>query len=433
MPLFRTSAPPDLLGQIRSAVNRLGSEADETNRKSGTRLARAVHRAFNSGRVSPLDEMRADAMAADVAHKSLLAQQVQAKLDRDRESDALRRDPAAQLQYAADVAGLDTPTATQAYKALRGVRERPPIEYDDEGNLMPDVTYAMPSGLRPGQREALQRGLAMLQASRLATGPTNAEQLAQVGSHLLKQDLMSQAANAPDVETGNRVVSALHGRLREPFKVGPQGQVLNQETGALNESGDLARANVALAGRKAEAERALAGERGAHAGLYGAQRKKIDRELSGADEGLPAQQLKALTGMKVSDLTPEVRLQWVQNSAAGMTPEQNLAALRQTARRDALINEARLVYESTYPKTVMGQRPAGAPDFLSFADEYIAQKERGTRVPQPGGARETRGRIGGAPAGARQPARPRTQAEYDALPRGAVFIDPDDGQTYRKP
>jgi hypothetical protein len=62
---------------------------------------------------------------------------VQAKLDRDRESDALRRDPAAQLQYAADVAGLDTPTATQAYKALRGVRERPVVEYDDEGNLMP--------------------------------------------------------------------------------------------------------------------------------------------------------------------------------------------------------------------------------------------------------------------------------------------------------
>lgn len=31
------------------------------------------------------------------------------------------------------------------------------------------------------------------------------------------------------------------------------------------------------------------------------------------------------------------------------------------------------------------------------------------------------------------PARPTTDAEYNALPSGAEFIDPDDGQTYRKP
>lgn len=32
-----------------------------------------------------------------------------------------------------------------------------------------------------------------------------------------------------------------------------------------------------------------------------------------------------------------------------------------------------------------------------------------------------------------EPARPTSDAEYDALPSGALFIDPDDGQTYRKP
>jgi hypothetical protein len=31
------------------------------------------------------------------------------------------------------------------------------------------------------------------------------------------------------------------------------------------------------------------------------------------------------------------------------------------------------------------------------------------------------------------PARPKTQEEYNALPKGATFIDPDDGKTYRKP
>jgi hypothetical protein len=30
------------------------------------------------------------------------------------------------------------------------------------------------------------------------------------------------------------------------------------------------------------------------------------------------------------------------------------------------------------------------------------------------------------------PAQPTTQAEYDALPVGSIYIDPDDGQLYRK-
>jgi len=47
-----------------------------------------------------------------------------------------------------------------------------------------------------------------------------------------------------------------------------------------------------------------------------------------------------------------------------------------------------------------------------------------------------------APAAAQQlpraqaeggPARPKTQEEYNALPKGATFIDPEDGKTYRKP
>lgn len=31
------------------------------------------------------------------------------------------------------------------------------------------------------------------------------------------------------------------------------------------------------------------------------------------------------------------------------------------------------------------------------------------------------------------PAKPMTQADYDAIPSGGLFIDPDDGQTYKKP
>lgn len=42
----------------------------------------------------------------------------------------------------------------------------------------------------------------------------------------------------------------------------------------------------------------------------------------------------------------------------------------------------------------------------------------------------------GAPPAAPKPpttARPQSEAEYNALPSGAMFIDPDDGKTYRKP
>lgn len=39
----------------------------------------------------------------------------------------------------------------------------------------------------------------------------------------------------------------------------------------------------------------------------------------------------------------------------------------------------------------------------------------------------------GSPAAPDEVAQPQTQQEYDALPSGAMFVDPDDGQTYRKP
>jgi hypothetical protein len=40
---------------------------------------------------------------------------------------------------------------------------------------------------------------------------------------------------------------------------------------------------------------------------------------------------------------------------------------------------------------------------------------------------------GQSPVPAQNAARPSTEADYNALPSGALFIDPDDGKTYRKP
>jgi hypothetical protein len=39
----------------------------------------------------------------------------------------------------------------------------------------------------------------------------------------------------------------------------------------------------------------------------------------------------------------------------------------------------------------------------------------------------------GAPGAAAAVAAPKTKADFDKLPKGAVYIDPDDGKKYRKP
>ena len=50
-----------------------------------------------------------------------------------------------------------------------------------------------------------------------------------------------------------------------------------------------------------------------------------------------------------------------------------------------------------------------------------------------GAARIAAGRAATENAGGGAAARPTTEAEYNRLPSGALFIDPDDGRTYRKP
>ncbi len=456
MPMFRTSVPPDLLGVVQGAISKLNSDADSTAGRRGTKLGGAVRRLMGtSSEPSPLEEMQVDQAAAETAHKHGLVEKMRFEVERQREQERLRADPRALAGFAGMSAGMNDPEGEQAYKHVTGVRERPPVEFDngDEGfnapadttaNRMPDVTYAMPASATPSQERLFRAALATVRGAALASENSNAEQLAQAAGHFTSTDLMSRAADESDVPTANRLIAARSGKLREPFAVGQQGQVLNQETGAVDETSRIAQAARSRSEAQLASEAALNRERSTHADLYRAQTgktgletKRISNELSGADEGLPAQAFRKVTGAKLSELAPEVRLQWIQNHAAGMTPEQNLGALRQAAQRDALMNEARQVYESQYPKTLMGQRTTGAPDFLSFAQQYVAQKDAGARVPQATGGRgakgpDVRGRIGEA-AGGTQPAKPRTQAEYDALPRGAIFIDPDDGQSYRKP
>ncbi len=62
---------------------------------------------------------------------------------------------------------------------------------------------------------------------------------------------------------------------------------------------------------------------------------------------------------------------------------------------------------------------AGMTPQAILAQEQALRKDGPTGVPSP------------AQSGA--PASPQTEEEYNALPSGSLFVDPDDGQTYRKP
>lgn len=63
-----------------------------------------------------------------------------------------------------------------------------------------------------------------------------------------------------------------------------------------------------------------------------------------------------------------------------------------------------------------GERLAALAEMRRLATKYLNQAQAG----------------GGAQGGGNV-ATPQTDAEYNALPSGALFVDPDDGQTYRKP
>jgi len=71
--------------------------------------------------------------------------------------------------------------------------------------------------------------------------------------------------------------------------------------------------------------------------------------------------------------------------------------------------------------------------FLKALDEYQAIVERGIRNAQARQQQYGTGLPGQSQPEAGQAARPQSQADYDALPSGSLFIDPEDGQQYRKP
>jgi hypothetical protein len=224
-------------------------------------LGSAIRRAMASSNLGPMAEMQADMAAANTAKNLGLAEKARAEVEAMQRAEADRANPQLATEYAGNAAGMNMSDATRLSNHLRGVLEQPgPGDQADAmmvgKDAQPYVTGA--PNVSEGQRRGFQTALASLIANRLATGKTNADQLAQGGAVLNKTALANEASDATDVPTENRLVAAMAGKIREPFKTNAQGTVLNEETGALHEGTQLAGAVRNHLGAQAAKERAQA-------------------------------------------------------------------------------------------------------------------------------------------------------------------------------
>lgn len=234
---------------------------------------------------SPLEEMQVDQAAADVNYKRSLAEQVRAKLDRDREADAQRASPDAQAQFASDVAGTDTRTGRRIYGSLRGEAEPyHPADADDAavvGADAPSYRMAMPN-VDDRVVSRVQDALATLGADRFGEGKSNAEQLMKAVGVSQENRLLSGIQEK--IAKGDILgASAMNqgGKIGTPIKlfdnIGDSGATFAPATGKVNADpaadprNALLRGTLDKAGAQVTRDRAAAGASSAHADLYRAQ------------------------------------------------------------------------------------------------------------------------------------------------------------------
>lgn len=235
-------------------------------------LAAAVKRLVGSyDGPTPVQFATADSMAANTARNLGLAEKARQDVEDARAAAAARTDPKIATEYATRVTGLTDPQGTRLAQFLSGATEPAPQPMQEQAaglgvGALPDQAVTMPEGVSPAQRQAFSTALGALIANRLATGKTNAQQLTAGESNLQNQSLQRDAVAAPDLPTQNRIVAAMSGKLDQPFKLGNDGQVLDQATGGVNEGTRLARAAIGLSGAKTATEAARQDELKAKAG-----------------------------------------------------------------------------------------------------------------------------------------------------------------------
>ena len=315
MPTFRTTPSANLTGSIRRLI------------------------ASSRSNLGPLAEVQADAAAAQTARNMSLAEKARAEVEAMHAAQAARNDPATRTEYAAHAAGIDVPEATQLYKAIQGAVEQPLTPNDDEGNVNAPARYQRPENLPDGSERVFRSALASTIANNLATGKTNAAQLAQAGDRINETALTTEAANTEDIPAANRIIAAVAGKVRQPFRVTPQGVVINEESGDVNEGTKLAGATRNLLTARTGTEGARQTELGSRSTRNTAQGNLADSRRAAVDRGETGRGGQRVTPQQVERWASEVaRKEWETIPAAqrkGMNYEQHLAKVRERFKSTA--------------------------------------------------------------------------------------------------
>lgn len=244
--------------------------------------------ATGGANLGPLQEAQADAMAATTARNMSLAEKARAEVEAMQRSEAARNDPNLAAVYAGHAAGVDEPTAKRLAAHLRGDLEQPsPADVDDAMTIgkeaQPYVTGA--PVMADQARRLFQSHLASTYGNRLATGKTNADQLAKAGGDINSTALTNDAANTESVPAANQIIAAVSGRQRQPFKMGGQGQVLDTETGNVDENTELAQSAAALSGARTTTEGARQTELGSRSTRNTSQAALADERAAAVARG----------------------------------------------------------------------------------------------------------------------------------------------------
>lgn len=301
-------------------------------------LTASIRRLIASGgpNLGPLGEAQADTMAAQTARNMSLAEKARAEVEAMQGAESRRADPALRTEYAAHSAGIDLPDATRLMGAIRGNLEQPGPGDVDDAMVMGREAQPYPMGrpnLQPGQERVFRSALASTMGNLLATGKTNAAQLAQAGDRVNETALTNEAANTADVPSANRIIAAVAGKVREPFKLGGQGQVLNEESGAVNEGTALAQAAARLSGARATTEGSRQTELGARTTRNTAQAGLADARAGAVNRGEVGRAGQRITPQQVERWVSEVaRKEWdtiPPRDRKGMNYDQHLTKVRE--------------------------------------------------------------------------------------------------------
>lgn len=142
----------------------------------------------------------------------------------------------------------------------------------------------------PNKLGEVARAIAGVQTA-LALGDKNSENVAKAGAidrtSRLSDEIIAGTANR---NTVGGAQAAAGGKAL--FHSGENGTVLDQFTGDLNESGGLARGNIALKGAQAGQAKAAAANSYASAGQHNAQTKKINQEV---EQGVKTGAIQVIT------------------------------------------------------------------------------------------------------------------------------------------